>query len=191
MKPASSPSALRKPRSPRRWAIRAIRSTTRAPPSNTSKSGAIGEVREVHVWTNRPLGFWPQGVPRPEPLRSSKSPPTPFAGTAATSTPVSPPLWPAITPFRRAHLGSLSRRRARIVDYHPIYHPFNWRGWSDWGVGAIGDMGAHLIDHSMWALDLGLPTSIETSLHTVQRRLLPARHADLLRIPRPRLHAAR
>jgi predicted dehydrogenase len=48
------------------------------------------------------------------------------------------------------------------VDYHPIYHPFNWRGWVDWGVGAIGDMGAHLIDHSLWALDLGYPTTIET-----------------------------
>ncbi len=48
------------------------------------------------------------------------------------------------------------------VPYHPIYHPFNWRGWVDWGVGAIGDMGAHLIDVSMWALNLGLPTSIET-----------------------------
>jgi hypothetical protein len=32
---------------------------------------------------------------------------------------------------------------SRYVDYHPIYHPFNWRGWTDWGVGAIGDMGAH------------------------------------------------
>jgi predicted dehydrogenase len=48
------------------------------------------------------------------------------------------------------------------VDYHPIYHPFNWRGWVDWGVGAIGDMGAHLIDHTLWALNLGLPTSVET-----------------------------
>ncbi len=48
------------------------------------------------------------------------------------------------------------------VPYHPIYHPFNWRGWIDWGMGAIGDMGAHLIDHSMWALDLGYPTTIET-----------------------------
>jgi len=48
------------------------------------------------------------------------------------------------------------------VEYHPIYHPFNWRGWSDWGVGAIGDMGAHLIDHSMWALNLGLPSTVET-----------------------------
>src|SRR6516165_9961107 len=48
------------------------------------------------------------------------------------------------------------------VPYHPIYHPFNWRGWIDWGCGAIGDMGAHLLDVSMWGLDLGLPTSIET-----------------------------
>ncbi|MGB9419313.1 MAG: hypothetical protein WBR14_00250, partial [Candidatus Acidiferrum sp.] len=48
------------------------------------------------------------------------------------------------------------------VPYHPIYHPFNWRGWTDWGCGAIGDMGAHLLDVSMWALNLGLPTSIET-----------------------------
>ncbi len=51
---------------------------------------------------------------------------------------------------------------AANVDYHPIYHPFNWRGWTDWGVGAIGDMGAHLIDHSLWSLNLGLPTSVET-----------------------------
>jgi hypothetical protein len=48
------------------------------------------------------------------------------------------------------------------VDYHPVYHPFNWRGWVDWGQGALGDMGAHLIDFPMWALDLGLPTLIET-----------------------------
>jgi predicted dehydrogenase len=48
------------------------------------------------------------------------------------------------------------------VDYHPVYHPFNWRGWVDWGCGAIGDMGAHLMDHSIWALDLGYPTTIET-----------------------------
>jgi predicted dehydrogenase len=51
---------------------------------------------------------------------------------------------------------------APFVEYHPIYHPFNWRGWIDWGNGAIGDMGAHLIDHAYWALDLGYPTSVET-----------------------------
>ena len=48
------------------------------------------------------------------------------------------------------------------VEYHPLYHPFNWRGWVDWGQGALGDMGAHLIDHPVWGLKLGLPTVIET-----------------------------
>jgi predicted dehydrogenase len=48
------------------------------------------------------------------------------------------------------------------VDYHPVYHPFNWRGWVDWGQGALGDMGAHLIDFPFWALELGMPTSVET-----------------------------
>jgi predicted dehydrogenase len=48
------------------------------------------------------------------------------------------------------------------VDYHPLYHPFNWRGWVDWGQGALGDMGAHLVDHPVWGLKLGYPTTIET-----------------------------
>jgi hypothetical protein len=51
---------------------------------------------------------------------------------------------------------------APFVDYHPVYHPFNWRGWVDWGQGALGDMGAHLIDHPVWGLELGLPTTVET-----------------------------
>ncbi|MGH9755019.1 MAG: gfo/Idh/MocA family oxidoreductase, partial [Blastocatellia bacterium] len=49
------------------------------------------------------------------------------------------------------------------VAYHPIYHPFNWRGWLDWGTGAIGDMAAHLIDHPYWALGLTYPTSVEAT----------------------------
>ena len=49
------------------------------------------------------------------------------------------------------------------VEYHPIYHPFNWRGWTDWGTGAIGDMAAHLIDHPYWALGLTYPTSVEAT----------------------------
>jgi hypothetical protein len=43
-----------------------------------------------------------------------------------------------------------------------VYHPFNWRGWVDWGQGALGDMGAHLVDHPVWGLKLGLPTTIQT-----------------------------
>jgi predicted dehydrogenase len=123
-------------------------------------AGAIGEVREVHIWTNRPLGFWPQGVPRPElpkagpePLRwSGRDVNTRLAAALSGDYPVPPGLaWDLF-------LGTA----AANVDYHPIYHPFNWRGWTDWGVGAIGDMGAHLMDHSMWSLNLGLPTSVET-----------------------------
>src|SRR5216110_2215097 len=62
--------------------------------------------------------------------------------------------WPRMGPF--------PRHCRPNVNYHPIYHPFNWRGWTDWGVGAIGDMGAHLIDTAFWSLDLDYPTSVET-----------------------------
>jgi predicted dehydrogenase len=50
-----------------------------------------------------------------------------------------------------------------MVQFNPIYHPFNWRGWLDWGAGALGDMGAHLVDQPFWGLDLDLPTSIEAT----------------------------
>jgi predicted dehydrogenase len=123
------------------------------------QAGAIGEVREVHIWTNRPLGYWPQGVPRPEPLKES-------ADTLRwNSQGVNMRLAAAIAgsyPVPENLAWDLFLGVAPSVPYHPIYHPFNWRGWVDWGVGAIGDMGAHLIDHSFWALDLGLPTSVET-----------------------------
>ena len=60
-----------------------------------------------------------------------------------------------------------------MVEYHPVYHPFNWRGWVDWGAGALGDMGAHLIDHAYWALDLGFPTTVETVVDAIQQGVLP------------------
>jgi predicted dehydrogenase len=122
-------------------------------------AGAIGDVRQVHVWTNRPLAYWPQGIPRPEPLRTSPDEirwnmsgvMERLAGAMAGNYPVPDTLsW-------ELFLGP-----APYVPYHPVYHPFNWRGWVDWGVGAIGDMGAHLIDHPFWALDLGFPTTVET-----------------------------
>lgn len=123
-------------------------------------AGAIGDVREIHIWTNRPLGFWPQGIPRPEALKepgdqlpwNGKGVNERLAGAMAGNYPVPEALsW-------NLFLGAA----APNIDYHPIYHPFNWRGWVDWGVGAIGDMGAHLIDTSMWALNLGMPASVET-----------------------------
>ena len=128
------------------------------------EAGIIGPVKEVNIWTNRPI--WPQGIARPA------LPPQPAAGT-----PPAAPSW---------NRGAISTRTAAAlhgdfpvpdgmnwqlylgpvpedVPFHPIYHPFNWRGWVPFGVGALGDMGAHLVDHPYWALKLTYPTSIEAT----------------------------
>jgi predicted dehydrogenase len=96
------------------------------------RAGVIGPVHEVHVWTNRPV--WPQGEARPTP-----TPPPPSLDW---------PIW----------LGPAD------VDwgYNADYAAFNWRGWLPFGSGALGDMGAHLIDFPFWALEPGLPTRVET-----------------------------
>ena len=134
------------------------------------QSGAIGTVTEVQIWTNRPLSYWPQGIPRPAPLpANSRDLPWNMGGVwsrAAGSFGSFPP------PDKLAW--DLFLGCARHVDYHPIYHPFNWRGWTDWGVGAIGDMGAHLIDSSFWALDLDYPTSVETTSTPYNKETYPA-----------------
>jgi predicted dehydrogenase len=122
------------------------------------QSGAIGTVSEVHVWTNRPLAYWPQGIPRPAPLADANNLGWNMDGVmkrAAASFGAYPPP-PGLA-------WDLFLGPSRYVDYHPIYHPFNWRGWTDWGVGAIGDMGAHLIDSSFWSLDLDMPATVETT----------------------------
>lgn len=123
-------------------------------------AGAIGDVREIHIWTNRPLGYWPQGIPRPAPLQ------TPEQTLRWNGPGIEARLANAMSgnyPVPSTLAWDLFLGPGPVVDYHPVYHPFNWRGWTDWGVGAIGDMGAHLIDHSMWALDLGFPKTIETT----------------------------
>jgi predicted dehydrogenase len=133
------------------------------------QSGAIGTVTAVHVWTNRPLAYWPQGIPRPAPLPANAgSLPwnmngvmTRAAGAMGSFTPPDKLAW------------DLFLGPARQVDYHPIYHPFNWRGWCDWGVGAIGDMGAHLIDSSFWSLDLDYPTAVETTSTPYNKETYP------------------
>jgi predicted dehydrogenase len=125
-------------------------------------AGAIGEIKEVHVWTNRPLAFWPQGIPRPAKYNGD------WKKLGWNNSGVTQRLANAFT--NKAKLDApdglawdlFLGGAAQDVPYHPIYHPFNWRGWVDWGQGALGDMGAHLIDHPVWGLKLGLPTSIET-----------------------------
>jgi predicted dehydrogenase len=123
------------------------------------QGGAIGDVNEVHVWTNRPFGFWPQGVPRPAPLSIDP------AKLRWDERGLEQRLAAAMkgdfkVPSRLAW--DLFLGVAPEVEYHPVYHPFNWRGWVDWGQGALGDMGAHLIDFPVWALGLELPTAVET-----------------------------
>lgn len=121
-------------------------------------AGAIGEVREVHAWTNRPLAYWPQGIPRPRPVQQP-------AATSWDMDAVMARLANAMAgnyPKPQGLEWDLFLGPGPVIEYHPLYHPFNWRGWVDWGVGAIGDMGAHLIDSPFWSLNLGLPTSVET-----------------------------
>jgi predicted dehydrogenase len=128
-------------------------------------AGIIGPVHEVEVWTNRPVVYWPQGLPRPTDAVPSEVPGG--FGNVWTFRHVQDVLAAAMggggTPPAgldwNMYLGPL----AENVPYHPIYHPFNWRGWLDFGSGALGDMGAHLIDHPFWALGLTYPSSIEAT----------------------------
>ena len=130
------------------------------------QQGAIGDVNEVQVWTNRPLGYWPQGLPRPKPLSTTGSNGQPAGAPGWNGRGVEARLAAALAaeagPMPEKLNWDLFLGVAPKVDYHPVYHPFNWRGWVDWGQGALGDMGAHLIDFPFWALELGMPTSVET-----------------------------
>jgi predicted dehydrogenase len=100
-------------------------------------SGVLGKVTEVHVWTNRPV--WPQGKDRP---------------TEEPDVPAHIHWAEFIGP-------------AKMRPYHPDYHPFKWRGWWDFGTGALGDMACHTLNMPYMALALKDPTWIqaETSGH--------------------------
>jgi predicted dehydrogenase len=124
-------------------------------------SGVIGDIKEVHVWTNRPLAYWPQGVPRPAKFDGD------WKKLGWDNNAVMKRLADGFMKKTNTHIPKglhwdLFLGAAPDVEYHPLYHPFNWRGWVDWGQGALGDMGAHLMDHPVWGLKLGDPTSIET-----------------------------
>jgi predicted dehydrogenase len=123
-------------------------------------------VRAVHAWTNRPI--WPQGVPYPAQPGAAAGPGGAPFGNPVTARSLDQQL--AAGHGRRAAAAppagldwDLYCGPAPLVPYHPVYHPFNWRGWTNFGVGALGDMGAHLIDHPYWALGLTYPTSVEAT----------------------------
>ena len=147
--------------------------------SNTSSHGAIGEVREVHVWTNRPWGYWPQGIPRPA---------TATVDTAQLgwdNRGVAQRLAAAMKGDYSVPAGlnwDLFLGVAPKVDYHPIYHPFNWRGWIDWGQGALGDMGAHLDRLPDVGAQPRVADRHRNRIDTVQRRHLPGSDHDALRV---------
>ncbi|WP_162418564.1 Gfo/Idh/MocA family protein [Cyclobacterium roseum] len=101
-------------------------------------AGLIGEATKVHVWTNRPV--WPQGVPWPG--ESGKKAPKNLEWD----------LW----------LGTAEKK-----GYVENLHPFNWRGWWEFGTGALGDMACHLMEPAFRTLDLGYPTEAECSVGSV------------------------
>ncbi|MEW6074042.1 MAG: Gfo/Idh/MocA family oxidoreductase [Planctomycetota bacterium] len=95
------------------------------------QAGVLGAVSEVHVWTNRPI--WPQAIPTP-----AETPPVPDS--------LHWYLWLGGAPDR---------------PYHPAYHPFAWRGWYDFGTGALGDMACHTMNLPVLGLRLDAPTRVE------------------------------
>lgn len=96
------------------------------------RGGALGDIIEAHSWTDRPI--WPQGLERPE-----KTDPVPGS--------LNWDVW----------LGPAPERPFA----EKAYHPFAWRGWWDFGAGALGDMACHTLDGIFWALDPGHASAIE------------------------------
>ncbi len=96
------------------------------------QAGIIGPVRELHVWSNRPI--WPQGINRPQ-------------GEDPVPATLDWDLWLGPAEFRPYKKG--------------VYHSFNWRGWYDFGTGALGDMACHTVNMPFRALKMGYPNVVE------------------------------
>src|SRR5436190_8836330 len=113
-------------------------------------AGVIGKVHEAHIWTDRPSNglfneYWPQGVSRPK-----ETPPVPST--------LDWDLWLGPAPSR---------------PYNPIYLPFVWRGWWDFGTGALGDIGCHAMDPVFRALKLGAPLTVQAASTRVNQETFP------------------
>jgi predicted dehydrogenase len=104
-------------------------------------AGIIGDAHKIIVWTNRPV--WPQGT-----------------GTPVSTDPIPKELdW------------DLWLGPAQIQDYHKEYVPFSWRGFWNFGTGALGDMGCHLIDPAFKTVGLGYPSEVECSIGTTYGKM--------------------
>jgi len=132
-------------------------------------AGVLGPIREVHMWTDRPQRFWAQGIPRPgTPIPTPTTPPDPNVPPRWNMRTVDNAVLKAMAEDPQTvppgvHWDLFLGPTTRQIAYHPAYHPFSWRGFVDFGVSAIGDMGAHIVDQPFWALGLDHPTSIIAS----------------------------
>jgi len=117
------------------------------------QSDAIGEVYEVHCWTDRPI--WPQGLMKPKQEMSVPS-----------------------TLDWDLFIGSAEKR-----PYNSVYTPWNWRGWWDFGTGALGDMACHIMDPVYWALDLKYPNKVNGS--STLSNLYSPPHAEMVKYTFP------
>jgi predicted dehydrogenase len=110
------------------------------------QAGVIGTVREIHCWSDRPGKWWKQDFDRP-----------------AVAQPVPPKLdW-------NLWLGA-----APVRPYNSIYLPIAWRGWFDFGCGALGDMAIHNMDPAFYALDLDAPVAVEAQTSPLKKESFPA-----------------
>lgn len=112
------------------------------------QAGVIGKVAEVHVWTNRPAGYWKQA-----PDIVALSPKQDIPKTVHWDEFIGP---------------------APMRDYNKAYHPFAWRGYWDFGTGAIGDMACHTANMAFMALKLGHPASVKASAEGVNPVTAPS-----------------
>jgi predicted dehydrogenase len=111
-------------------------------------AGLIGDVTKVICWTNRPV--WPQGVPTP-------------TGKHTIPKELDWDLW----------LGT-----SKKIDFNPAYLPFNWRGWWNFGTGALGDMACHIMDPVFRILPIDYPTEVECSTSTIWNGVFSESHND-------------
>ncbi len=121
-------------------------------------AGAIGQVKEVHVWSDRAgtpqRAWWPQGIDRP-------------AGSAPVPEGLDWDLW--LGPARWRPYAKFPNGRGGEA----AYCPFNWRGWWDFGCGALGDMAVHNADPAFFALELDAPTAVEAETSGVNDETFP------------------
>mgnify|MGYP001765581963 CR=1 FL=1 len=116
-------------------------------------NGEIGEVREVHAWTDRPI--WPQGLQRP----------------TEKMTPPDTLNW------------DLFIGPAPMRPFHEIYTPWNWRGWWDFGTGAFGDMACHVLDPVYQSLKLGYPDKVNGSSTLMNTESAPQAETVVFNFP--------